>query len=185
MRVGYIRVSSTGQNTDRQEDLPSVERVFTDKASGGSTDRPAFQEMLAFVREGDVIVGHSLDRVARSLLDLEKLVADLNARGVGLELVKERMSFMPGQAVNPMETLMRQVLGAFAQFERALIKERQREGIEKAKAKGGVYKGRQPSIDRDAVLDRLDAGQSPTQIARELGVSRPSVYRIANERANA
>lgn len=184
MRVGYIRVSSTGQKTDRQ-DLPDVERVFEDKVSGATTDRAAFQEMLAFVREGDVIVAHEIARLARSLVDLEKLVADMNARGVSIEFVKERLSFPAGQVEDPMATFQRQLMGAFAQFERALIRERQREGIEKAKAKGDVYKGRKPSIDRDAVLERLDAGQTPTQIARDLGVSRPSVYRIANERANA
>lgn len=179
MRVGYIRVSSTGQNTDRQEGLPNVERTFTDRASGKDTDRPAFQDMLRFVREGDVIVAHSLDRVARSLIDLEKLVEDLTARGVGLDLVKERLSFAPGQ-VDPFATLLRQVLGAFAQFERALIKERQREGIALAKGKG-KYKGRAPSIPRDVILDRLAQGDSPTQIARDMGISRPSVYRIAAE----
>lgn len=183
MRVGYIRVSSTGQKTDRQ-DLPDVERVFEDKVSGATTDRAAFQEMLAFVREGDVIVAHEIARLARSLVDLEKMVADMNARGVSIEFVKERLSFPAGQVEDPMATFQRQLMGAFAQFERALIRERQREGIEKARTKG-IYKGRKPSIDRDAVHERLDAGQSPTQIARELGVSRPSVYRIANERANA
>lgn len=179
MRVGYARVSTLDQNTDRQ-DLPDVERTFTDKASGKDTDRPALQDLIAFVREGDVVVVWSIDRLARSLADLQELVARFNAKGVSVEFVSERLSFSASQD-DPFARLQFQMMGAFAEFERALIKKRQREGIEKAKAKGDVYKGRAPSIPRDVILDRLARGDAPTTIAREMGISRPSVYRIAAE----
>lgn len=183
MRVAYTRVSTVDQNTDRQS-ITDVERTFEDKASGGNTDRPALQDCIAFVREGDTVVVWSIDRLARSLRDLQELVAAFNAKGVTVEFVSERLTFSAAQD-DPFARLQFQMMGAFAEFERALIKKRQREGIEKAKAKGNVYKGRAPSIDRDAVLARLDQGQTPTQIAREMGVSRPSIYRIAQERTAA
>jgi DNA invertase Pin-like site-specific DNA recombinase len=179
MRVAYVRVSTVDQNLDRQ-DLPDVERVFEDKASGGSTDRPALQEMIAFVREGDTVVVWSIDRLARSLKDLQDLIARLNGKGVSVEFVSERLTFSADRD-DPFASLQLHLMGAFAQFERAMIRKRQREGIAKAKAKGDVYTGRKPSIDRDAVVARLDRGETPTTIARELGISRPSVYRIAAE----
>lgn len=179
MRVGYVRVSTVDQNTDRQ-DLPGVERTFTDKASGGSTERPALQDLIAFVRDGDTVVVWSIDRLARSLADLQDLVARFNGKGVSVDFVSERLSFS-ANADDPFARLQFQMMGAFAEFERALIRKRQREGIAKAKAKGDVYKGRAPTIDRDAVLARLAQGQGPTAIARELGIARPSVYRIAAE----
>lgn len=182
MRVGYVRVSTVDQNTDRQA-IEGVERTFEDKASAGSTDRPALQECLAFVREGDTVVVWSIDRLARSLKDLQELIERFNAKGVSVEFVTERLTFS-ANADDPFAKLQLQMLGAIAEFERALIRKRQREGIQKAKQKG-VYKGRKPSIDRDAVLDRLDAGQTPTAIAREMGIARLTVYRIRDDRANA
>lgn len=178
MRVAYVRVSTVDQNTDRQ-DLPDVERVFEDKASGGSTDRPALQEMIAFVREGDTVVVWSIDRLARSLKDLQDLIARLNGKGVSVEFISEHLTFRADRD-DPFARLQFQMMGAFAEFERAMICKRQREGIAKAKGKG-VYKGRSPSIGRDAVVARLNRGETPTSIAREMGISRPSVYRIAAE----
>jgi len=180
MRVAYVRVSTADQNTDRQS-IPDVERTFEDKASGGTTDgRPALAELIAFVREGDTVAVWSIDRLARSLKDLQELIARFNAKGVTVEFVSERLTFS-ANADDPFARLQFQMMGAFAEFERALIRKRQREGIAKAKAKGDVYTGRKPSIDRGAVLARLAAGQSPTAIARELDVARPSIYRIARE----
>lgn len=182
MRVSYTRVSTVDQNTDRQA-IEGVERTFEDKASGGTTDRPALKECLDFVREGDTVAIWSIDRLARSLKDLQELIERFNAKGVTVEFISEGLTFS-ANADDPFARLQFQMMGAFAEFERALIRKRQREGIAKAKEKG-VYRGRSPSIDRDEVLGRLDAGQTPTQIARELGVSRPSVYRIASERSAA
>ena len=179
MRIGYTRVSTTDQNTDRQ-DLPNVEKVFTDKASGGTTDRPALQAMLDFAREGDTIVVWSIDRLARSLIDLQTLIARMNEKGVTVEFVSERLTFN-ASADDPFARLQLHLMGAFAEFERTMIRKRQREGIDKAKAKGDVYKGRKPTIDRDAIARLHREGQNPTHIARTLGISRPSVYRIIEE----
>ena len=179
MRVAYTRVSTVDQNADRQS-IPDVERTFTDKASGGNTDRPALQDLIAFVREGDTVCVWSIDRLARSLKDLQDLIARLNDKGVSVEFISERLTFSANKD-DPFARLQLHMMGAFAEFERALIRKRQSEGIAKAKAKGDVYKGRAPSIPREDVLARLDQGESPTQIARELGISRPSVYRIARE----
>lgn len=178
MRVGYTRVSSTEQNTARQ-DLPNVEKLFTDKASGGSTDRPALKSMIEFVREGDTVVVWSIDRFARSLIDLQTLVAELNAKGVAVEFISENLVFSAATD-DPFARLQMQLMGAFAEFERTLIRKRQAEGIAKAKTQG-VYKGRKPSIDRDEIAQRHANGENPTSIARQMGISRPSVYRIVKE----
>ena len=127
MRVGYIRVSSVDQNTVRQLDGIAVERTFTDKASGKDTTRPALDEMLAFVRDGDTVIVHSMDRLARNLDDLRRVVRSLTGKGVRVDFVKESLAFTGDDS--PMATLLLSVMGAFAEFERALILERQREGI--------------------------------------------------------
>lgn len=179
MRVAYVRVSTVDQNTDRQS-IPDVERTFTDRASGKDTDRPALADLIAFVREGDTVCVWSIDRLARSLKDLQDLIARFNAKGVTVEFMSEHLTFSADKD-DPFARLQFQMMGAFAEFERALIRKRQREGIAKAVARGDVYKGRAPSIPRDVILARLAQGDSPTQIARDLSISRPSVYRIAAE----
>lgn len=175
--VGYVRVSSTGQNEARQLDGIHVDRTFTDKASGKDTQRPQLQAMLEFVREGDTVVVHSMDRLARSLRDLEGIVTGLTARGVTVSFVSQGMTFTGDDS--PMNKLMLQMLGAVSEFERSLILERQREGIAIAKAKGNVYKGRKPSLDAAGVaeLRRLVAeGKPKAQIAAQLGISRTTLY---------
>ena len=176
-RVGYIRVSTHDQNTDRQLDGHNLDRVFEDKASGRDTHRPALDECLRYVREGDTLVVHSMDRLARSLPDLRRIVDDLTSRGVTVEFVKERLTFARDES-DPCAMLMLNILGAFAEFERSLILQRQREGIEIAKRKG-VYRGRKPALtDAQAaeVAARLEAGESAVALAREYGVSRATVY---------
>ena len=126
-RIGYIRVSSFDQNPERQLDDVAVDRTFTDKASGKDVQRPALEELCAFVRHGDTVVVHSMDRLARNLDDLRRTVQELTKRGVRMEFVKEGLVFTGDNS--PMATLMLSVMGAFAEFERALIRERQREGI--------------------------------------------------------
>lgn len=126
-RVGYVRVSSYDQNVDRQLDGAALDRIFTDKASGKDTKRPQLDAMLAFIREGDTLVVHSMDRLARNLDDLRHLVQSLTARSVKIEFVKEHLMFTGEDS--PMATLMLSVIGAVAEFERSLIRERQREGI--------------------------------------------------------
>lgn len=175
-RVGYIRVSSVDQNPDRQLDEVVVERVFIDKASGKDFHRPQLDQLLAFVREGDTLVVHSMDRLARNLDDLRKLVQTLTRRGVRIEFVKEHLTFTGEDS--PMAQLMLSVMGAFAEFERALIRERQREGIALARQRG-VYRGRKKSLTVDQVVElqrRAQAGEAKTRLAQAFGISRETVY---------
>lgn len=177
--VGYVRVSTADQNTERQLDGFQLDKVFTDHASGKDTDRPALTDCLGYVRDGDELVVHSMDRLARSLVDLRRTVDDLTARGVSVRFVKEGLTFTRDTA-DPCAVLMLSVMGAVAEFERALLLERQREGIAVAKTKG-VYKGRMPSLDgeeAETVAQRLIEGESASALAREYGVSRATVYNL-------
>ncbi len=178
-KIGYTRVSTTDQTTDRQE-LGDI-RIFEDKASGKNTDRPALKEMLAYVREGDEVVVFSIDRLARNLRDLEDIIIEVNSKGASVTFLTERLTFSGSD--DAMSTLMLQMMGSFAQFERSMIHKRQAEGIAASKAKGedSPYKGRKQSIDRNAVMKMLEAGEGMTAVARALGVSRQSIYRIKNE----
>jgi DNA invertase Pin-like site-specific DNA recombinase len=173
--IGYIRVSSTDQNTARQLEGVALDEVFTDKVSAANTDRPELQAMLRHVRKGDVLHVHSIDRLARSLEDLLALVKGLIGMGVAVSFHKEQLHFS-GEA-NPMQELMLGLLGSVAQFERALIRERQAEGIAKAKEKG-VYKGRVKSVDDDAIRKAMaEDGASFRKVAKALGVSLSTVQR--------
>lgn len=175
--VGYIRVSTVGQNEARQLDGIALDRAFTDKVSGKDTERPQLQAMLEYVREGDTVMVHSMDRLARSLKDLEAIVTGLTGRGVTVVFMSQGMTFTG--ADSPMNTLMLQMLGAVAQFERSLILERQREGIAVAKAKGGVYKGRKPSLDAGGIAELrtlVAQGMPKAQIATKLKISRTTLY---------
>jgi|SRR5579871_1082056 len=176
-RIGYIRVSSLEQNTTRQLEGTQVDRTFTDKTSAKDTNRPSLQALLEFVREGDVVIVHSMDRLARNLDDLRSVVKQLNNKGVKVQFVKENLTFSGDESA--MSQLLLSVMGAFAEFERALLKERQREGIEIAKGRG-VYKGRQKCLSAEQVLHvqvALKAGVAKARIARNLGVSRETIYR--------
>jgi DNA invertase Pin-like site-specific DNA recombinase len=176
MRVGYVRVSTVDQNTVRQLEGIDVERVFTDKASGKDTARPQLDELIAFVRDGDAVIVHSMDRLARNLDDLRRLVRTLTGKGVRVEFVKESLTFTGEDS--PMATLLLSVMGAFAEFERALILERQREGIAAAKQRG-VYTGRKPALtptQAQQLRERAAAGERKSALAREFGVSRETVY---------
>lgn len=175
-RVGYIRVSSFDQNPDRQLEQVAVNKVFTDKASGKDTQRPELDALLSFVREGDTVVVHSMDRLARNLDDLRRLVQNLTQRGVRIEFVKESLTFTGDDS--PMANLLLSVMGAFGEFERALIRERQREGIALAKQRG-AYLGRKKALspERGAELrQRAAAGEQKTRLAREFGISRETLY---------
>jgi DNA invertase Pin-like site-specific DNA recombinase len=174
--VGYVRVSSLDQNTDRQLDGLQLDKVFTDKASGKDTKRPQLQAALDHLREGDTLVVHSMDRLARNLADLLGIVKELTERGVKVQFVKEGQTFT-GES-NHTANLMLALLGAVAEFERSMIKERQREGIAIAKSKG-VYKGGKPKLTPEQVREvkaRAAAGESRTKLAKEYGISRPTLY---------
>lgn len=177
-RVGYVRVSTVDQNAERQLDGVALDKMFTDHASGKDADRPELQRAVAYVREGDTFLVHSMDRLARNLDDLRRTVRELVAKGVRVEFIKEGLTFT-GEA-SPMATLMLSVMGAFAEFERAIIRERQREGIAVAKAKG-VYSGRKRSLTADQVAEvraRAAAGAKKAVLAREYGISRDTVHRV-------
>jgi DNA invertase Pin-like site-specific DNA recombinase len=179
--VGYIRVSTLDQNTERQLDGLKLDRVFTDKASGKDTKRPQLQAALNHLREGDRLIVHSLDRLARNLVDLKTIVSDLTGRGVAVEFVKEHLTFTSED--NAMSNLLLSVMGAFAEFERSLIRERQREGIALAK-KAGVYKGRKPSLTPERATELrkcVKAGQKKAALAREFGISRETLYKYLTD----
>lgn len=177
--VGYVRVSSADQNPQRQFDvLGEVARVFEDRVSGKSKDRPQLAELLGYVREGDLVRVASMDRLARSLPDLLQLVSDLTMDGVSVEFIKEHVTFRPGEE-DPMAMLQLQMLGAIAQFERSLILEWQREGIAAAKARG-VYANRQNPVKLSPqqvgwAAERVRGGVPKSVVARELGVSRQTL----------
>jgi DNA invertase Pin-like site-specific DNA recombinase len=176
-RIGYIRVSSYDQNDDRQRELiGAADRIFTDKASGKDTDRPQLQAMITYAREGDMVVVHSMDRLARNLDDLRQMVSSLTKRGIHVQFIREGLVFTGND--NPMDNLMLSVLGAVAQFERDKIKERQMEGIVLAKRRG-VYKGRKRSLSPDKIEElrqRSSAGEKKLHLAREYNISRETLY---------
>ncbi|HBA5420624.1 TPA: recombinase family protein [Escherichia coli] len=188
-RIGYVRVSSFDQNPERQLEQTQVSKVFTDKASGKvftdkasgkasgkDTQRPQLEALLSFVREGDTVVVHSMDRLARNLDDLRRLVQKLTQRGVRIEFLKEGLVFTGEDS--PMANLMLSVMGAFAEFERALIRERQREGIALAKQRG-AYRGRKKALSDEqaaTLRQRATAGEPKAQLAREFNISRETLY---------
>lgn len=174
--VGYIRVSSIGQNTDRQLDGVRLDRVFEEKASAKDTQRPVLQDCIGYVRAGDVLHVHSMDRLARNLDDLRAIVRSLTAKGVKVQFHKESLAFTGDDS--PMANLLLSMLGAVAEFERALIRERQREGIAVAKDKG-VYRGRKPTLTAERIEElrqRAAGGEKKAALAREFGISRETVY---------
>lgn len=175
-KIGYVRVSAFDQNPERQLEGFELNRTFTDKASGKDTQREQLEELLQYVREGDTVVVHSMDRLARNLDDLRRIVQSLTAKGVCIQFIKENLSFTGEDS--PMANLMLSVMGAFAEFERALIKERQREGIALAKQRG-AYKGRKRALsDNDivALKARVASGEKKAQVARDFGISRDTLY---------
>ena len=147
-------------------------RVFTDKASGKDTQRPELEKLLAFVRESDTVVVHSMDRLARNLDDLRRIVQGLTKRGVRIEFVKESLAFTGEDS--PMANLMLSVMAAFAEFERALIRERQR----------GAYRGRQKSLNDEQIAElkrRVAAGEQKALIARDFSISRETLYQYLRQ----
>jgi len=178
-RIGYIRVSSVDQNEARQVEALAglhIDKVFTDKASGKDTKRPQLQAALDYLRDGDVLVVHSMDRLARNMRDLQNLVAELNAKNIAVEFAKESLSFSGDDS--PISKLMLSILGGVAEFERSIIRERQREGIAVAKGRG-AYRGRKRALTAEqvtAIRQRAAAGERKAGLAREYGVSRETLH---------
>jgi DNA invertase Pin-like site-specific DNA recombinase len=165
----------------RQLEQVEVSKVFTDKASGKDTHRPALEALLDYAREGDTVVIHSMDRLARNLVDLRSLVQQLTSRGIKVEFIKECLVFTGEDS--PMATLLLSVMGSFAEFERSLIKERQREGITLAKRRG-AYRGRKKALTEEQVVElrrRAEAKEPKAALAREYGVSRETLYQYLRQ----
>jgi len=180
LTVGYVRVSSADQNLARQLDaLGPVDRLFEDKVSGGSrTDRHGLTDCLRYIRDGDTVRVASMDRLARSLADLQQIVDDILAKGASVHFVKENQTYTPA-GDDSMSRLLLHILGAFAEFERNLIRERQAEGIRIAKA-AGKYRGRARTLTPDQVAAaraQLEQGVPMARLARDLGVDRSTLYR--------
>ena len=177
--IGYRRVSSTSQSLDRQ-DLPDVTgKVFEEKVSGKNTsDRPALLAMIEYVREGDVVHVHSIDRLARDLRDLQSVITQINDKGATITFLSESLTFS-ATVDDPLAKLQLHMMGAFSEFERALIRKRQEEGIAKKLERGAYHnKKRKPSIDYDKVKQLHTEGLSTYKIAAELNCSRMTVHRV-------
>lgn len=181
-KIGYTRVSTWEQNTARQLVGVALDRVFEEKASGKNIDaRPVLQEMLDYIREGDEVYVHSMDRLARNLKDLLTLVTTITDKGVTLHFVKENLTFEAKGNASPFNKLLLGLLGSVAQFERELLLERQREGIAQAKARG-AYKGRKPiapeKIEQAKTL--IAQGMTKTEAAKTVGIARTSLFNYLN-----
>lgn len=175
-KVGYVRVSSFDQNPERQLENIELDKIYTDKASGKDVNRPQLIELIDYVRDGDTVVVHSMDRLARNLDDLRKLVCQLTRKQVKVQFIKENIIFRGDDSA--MSTLLLSIMGAFAEFERSLIRERQMEGIALAKKKG-AYKGRKKSLNDEEVQNlksRAANGEKKSDIARDLNISRETLY---------
>jgi DNA invertase Pin-like site-specific DNA recombinase len=176
-KIGYVRVSTTDQNTDRQLEGLEMDRIFIDKFTGKVLDRPQFTEMMKYVREGDHVYVHSMDRLARNLMDLRKTVQTLTERKVSVHFSKENLIFTGDDS--PMAMLLLSIMGAFAEFEVRLIRERQKEGIKLARERG-VFIGRKKMLNPDQILEvhRLaKEGYKKTKIAEMFNMSREVVYK--------
>lgn len=175
--VGYIRVSTVDQNTVRQLDGVELDERFEDKVSGKDLNRPQLEAAIKHCRKGDTFIVHSMDRLSRSLTDLLAVVKELNEKGVTVQFHKENLAFTGDDS--PMSMLMLNIMGSVAQFEREMIKERQREGIVKARAEG-KYKGRAAALDAKQVTElkeRAAKGENKAALAREYEITRTTLYK--------
>lgn len=182
--IAYLRASSAGQNHDRQESIAEgADRVFREKASAKTADRPVLAALIAYAREGDIVRVWSIDRLARNLRDLDSIVQDLIAKGVTVQFAKENLTYSPDADAAPMERLMFQMLGVFAEFERSIINERRREGMAAARARGKTG-ARPPALTPEQqaeVAARHAQGVPVARIAREASVSRTTIYKALRE----
>ena len=179
MLIGYARTSTIDQRAGLEAQIRElkkigVEKIFQEQVSSAG-QRDELEKAISFIREGDILIVTRLDRLARSVRDLIQIVDQVHMKNSGLKILS--MDLDTGTATG---RLMLQILGAIAEFERALMLERQREGIEKAK-RNGKYKGRKPTVrgKRELIVQMLSEGVGPTEVARKLSISRSSVYRIA------
>jgi len=181
-KIGYVRVSSFDQNTERQLEGIELDKIYTDKASGKDVNRPKLTELIDYVRDGDTVIVHSMDRLARNLEDLRRLVNKFTEKQVKVQFLKENLIFTGEDSA--MSQLLLSIMGGFAEFERALIRERQMEGIALSKKKG-LYKGRKKSLSEEQIQElqsRVSSGEKKSRIARDLKISRVTLYKYLRER---
>lgn len=177
-KIGYVRLSTVEQNTARQLVGITLDRVFEEKVSAKNNgNRPVLREMLGFIRDGDDLYVHSMDRLARNLKDLLTLVTTITDKGVTLHFVKENLTFEAKAKATPFNKLLLGLLGSVAEFERELILERQREGIAQAKARG-AYKGRKPIAPEkiEKAKELLAQGMTRTEAAKTVGMGRTTLF---------
>lgn len=178
-QVGYIRVSTTTQNTDRQLDGIELNKTFSEKKSAKSADeRKELQACIEYLRDGDVLHVHSIDRLARNLADLKALVTQINAKGASVHFHKENLIFKGNGATDPMQELMLNMMGAFAEFERSIIVERRREGVAIALEKGVKF-GRTAKVTPEIALEiqtKKSNGVKVEDLMKEYGIGRQTVY---------
>lgn len=181
-KIGYVRVSSLDQNPDRQLENMEVDKIFIDKCSGKNIDRPQFKIMMDYLRENDTLVVYSLDRLARNLDQLRKIVKQLVSQNIKVQFIKENLIFTGDDS--PISILLLSVMGAFAEFERKLIRERQSEGIRSAQAKGKAV-GRPLAFTKEMwtqVIEMIQKGESKAKIIKELGVGKSTLYKYLKEK---
>ena len=178
-KIAYIRVSTNEQNTDRQLNGLTFDRTFTEKVSGANVKRPELESMLDYIRDGDHVYVHSIVRLARSLVDLNVIVSKAITKGATVHFETEQLVF-DGSNENIHQTLHFNMLGAFAQFERSLIKQRQREGIEKAKERNAYANvGRKSALNKEQIKELVSLkaqGAKVQDLMNQFGVSRTSIY---------
>ena len=176
MKVAYKRVSSINQNIDRQLEGIDFDREFVEKISGKDKERKQLQEMILFLRQGDELYIHSLDRLGRNLKDLQEIIEELTCKGVIIHSVKENITFSNDN--NPMNKLLFHILGAFSEFERELIKERQREGIMIAQKKGIKFGRRRKLNERQIKELKEDFSKdvSVEELSKKFNLTRQTIY---------
>jgi DNA invertase Pin-like site-specific DNA recombinase len=184
-RIGYIRVSTVDQNPERQLEGIELDKKFTDYASGNTIKRPQLDLMLEYAREDDLIIVHSMDRLARNVKDLRKTIDDLVDKGIKIQFMKENLTFTGKDS--PMANLMLMLIGSIAEFELSLIRERQLEGIAIAK-KAGKFKGSKHKLDSQKIellKKRMESRDTKSKIASEFGISRFTLYRYLERIQNS
>jgi len=182
LKLGYKRVSTVDQNTDRQLFGMTFKRVFIEKVSGKDTNRPELQSLLGMLRTGDEVHVHELSRLARNTKDLLDIVQQVMNAGASIKFHKENLEFIAGETASPVQNLMLSMLGSIAQFERDLLLERQREGISLAKHRG-VYQGRHSKFtthDIERIKADFIESTNKASLAKKWGISRAYLYRLAN-----
>jgi DNA invertase Pin-like site-specific DNA recombinase len=182
-RVGYIRVSTVDQNTERQLKDIKLDKIFEDKCSGKNTNRPALIQLKEYVREGDTVFVHDISRMARNVNDLLNLIKEFKDNGVSIHFVKENLVFDNDKS-NPMNDLMLTILGAIYQFERSMLLERQREGIAIAKS-AGKYKGKQTVKPVDKIKQSISDDIACKDAMAEFNISKAYFYKIKKQMANS